>query len=357
MSGIFQNGAYVNGFDYPNAVAQIFDFGTGGPASSVTRFGSGQSFNVGNSPAGKNLQTQLATIFEGFAANESNLPTSGWAPLRQWYDSTAGQVQVSLQYGTQGQLQFFQGSGTGTPLGSASPNGIIQVSGWPFLEIKIVFATGTGGSVILKAWGPNGNGSTAVISSSSLNTAPSGNAFTDRVYFETNGIGSNETYIDDWYMLDNTGASPLNTFLGNGRIQTDAPTSDATPNQFASSNSEPTGSHYKDVNQLPFSSDANYLYDNNVGDEELFGFPNLTASQVLLINEIIRTELDAAGTRTIETLLESGAATQNGTAFQPSTAFAFFNTLSATDPNTSNPWASGTVAAAQSAKLGVKIAS
>jgi hypothetical protein len=358
MAGIFQNGAYINGFDYANSIAQLFDFSNGASFSgSTTRFGAGQSLQISNGAgnyAGKNLQTQLATIFNGFAVDEVSLPGSGWSSIFQWYDSTTGTVQVSLQYNSQGALAFFKGSGTGTQLGSASPNGIIQVNAWPFLEIEIVFSA-SAGSVKLYAWGPNGNnGVSPVISATGLNTAPSGNAWCDRVYFMG---GQGTTYFDDSYMLDGTGSSPLNTFLGNGRVQTDAPTSDATPNQFTSSNSEPTGSHYKDVNQLPFSSNSNYLYDNNVGDEELFGFPNLSAILVLIINEIICTELDAAGSRTIETVLESSSATQNGTAFQPSTAFAFYNTLSAVDPNTGSPWASGTVAAAQSAKLGIKIAS
>ena len=94
-----------------------------------------------------------------------------------------------------------------------------------------------------------------------------------------------------------------------------------------------------------------------MSDEELFGFPNLTATQALIINEIMRTKLDAAGVRTVEGLLSSSSVTQTGTAFQPSTTFAFYNTLSVIDPNTGSSWASGTVAAAQSAKLGIVIAS
>jgi|HubBroStandDraft_2_1064218.scaffolds.fasta_scaffold02392_3 hypothetical protein len=357
MGGIFQNGAYINGFDYANFINEIFDSAGGATvSSSTTRFGAGQSLQ-NPSTAGltyKNLQVQLSTIFTGFAVDETALPVSGWSTIFQWIDSTTNTVQVSLQYNQQGAIAFFKGSGSGTMLGSASPNGCIQVNNWPFLEIEIVFSA-TVGSVQLKVWGPNGNGSTAVITATGLNTAPSGNAWCDRV--SPSGITGNSNFFEDLYLLDNTGSSPLNTFLGNGRAQTDAPTSDATPNQFSSSDSQTTGNHYKDVNQLPFSSDAKYLFDNNVGDEELFGYPNLSASSVIIINEIIRTELDGAGARTIETVLESSAATQNGTAFQPSTAFAFYNTLSAVDPNTGSPWASGTVAAAQSAKLGIKIAS
>jgi hypothetical protein len=271
----------------------------------------------------------------------------------QWYDSTAATVQVSLQYNSQGALGIFKGSGTGTQYGSSSANGIIQLNNWPYLEIEIVFST-SAGSVEVRAWGPNGGGTSPVISASSLNTAPSGNAWSDRIYFTG---GQSNAYFDDCYMLDGTGSSPFNSFLGNVRVQTDAPTSDATPNQFTSSNSEPTGSHYRDVNQLPWSSDANYLYSSTVGNEELFGFPNLSATQVLGIGEVLRTELDAAGTRTIETVLSSSGATQDGTAFQPSTAFAFYYTYSVTDPNTTNPWASGTVAAAEAAELGMEIVS
>src|ERR1700690_1926743 len=231
---IFQNGAYINGFDYPNATNQIFDSGSGA-LSTTTRFGSGHSLNAGGTKNVKGLQAQVGTLFDGFAVAESDLPGSGWAPMRQWIDSTTGTVQVSLQYNAQGAVAFFRGSGTGTPLGSASPNGVISPNLFTFIELKIVFATGTGGSVELKVWGPNGNNSTAVISSGSLNTAPSGNAWTDQVAFQTSGVGANNAWFDDWYMLDNTGSAPANTYLGNGRVQTDAATSDASPNQFSSS--------------------------------------------------------------------------------------------------------------------------
>ena len=360
---LLQNGLYYNGWDWVqlgnSGMPQAFDGPVGFTGTTIqnttTRFGTGQALqcNSGNS-AYKNLQAQLGTIYEGVTFYETAWPVSGWALVREWYDSVTGTVQVSLQISSQGALRFFQGSGTGTPLGGATANGVAVLNQWNLFEVEIVFATGTGGSVQLRVWGPKGSNASPLINVSSLNTAPSGNAWTDRVYWFG---GASTTFFDDWYVLDGTGSSPFNTFLGFFASLSDKPTSDATPNQFSSSDSQTTGNHYKDVNQLPFSSDTKYLYDNNPTDEELFGFPSITATTVLAVKTVTRDRVDAAGARTIETVLSSSGSTQTGTAFQPATNFGFAETISTIDPHTSASWASGTVAAAGSALLGLEIVS
>ena len=191
----------------------------------------------------------LATVYTGIAFVPTSIPGSGHQPLFQWSDSVGNAVQVSFQMDSTGAGQFFQGSGTGTPLGSASASGLFFPNLWYFLEFKITF-NGSTGTVECRL---NGN-ATPIITASGLNTAPSGNNFANRFLFVS---GGNFQY-DEWYMLDNTGSAPVNTYLGNGRCQTDAPTSDATPNQFTSSNGQTTGNHFHYVNQLPFSSDANF---------------------------------------------------------------------------------------------------
>jgi hypothetical protein len=356
MPAEFQNGGFCTGFDFQTngavSASDFFDFAGSGASydNSNTRFGVGQSLKLGQA-CGMNLSSNLATIFDGVGVYENALPVSGWALIREWYDVTGGAVQVSLQYNGAGALQFFQGAGTGTPLGSISANGAIRVNQWQFVEVKIVFATGSGGSVQCRVWGPGGSGTTPVINSSGLNTAPTGNAYCNRVYFNP---GTTNTWFDDWYMLDGTGAGAMATFLGNGRAQTDAANSDAGPNQFSTQPTQTTGNHYKNVDEIPLVSDANYNFDNNVGDEEVYGFPSDLASAPLFMNFWYRPWLDNSGPRTVEPLCKSSGSTTTGSAVTPSTTPSWFNFLVQNDPNTGSPWA--TAAAAEAADFGVEIA-
>ena len=349
MAGVFENGAFSCGFDFPNNPNQIFQFTASGNSfsSGTTRFGVGQSLSAGFGNVGLNLGVNLATLIVGFAVNIP-LPGTGWSSIYQWYDSLAGSnnTQVSLQVNSQGQLQFFQGSGTSTPLGAASALGTITTGLWAFLELKITFNSATGAVECRK------NGVTSpVITASGLNTAPSGNNQVNRVYF----MGNNTAFFDDWYMLDTTGSGALATYLGNGKLQTDAANSDATPNQFGTNPSQGSGSHFNNVKQLPLVNDSSFNFDNTVSDTELYGFPANLGSTPLFLNFWTRQWLDNSGTRTTEIPCKSGSTTVNSAVITPSTNPSYFNSLVQNDPNTSAPWASA--AAAQAAAAGVTIAS
>lgn len=350
MAGIFKNGAFSCGFDFLGKLSDIFDFAGPGSSisSSVTRFGVGQSFFNPNG-SWKNLGVNLTTMFVGFAVNVVLLPTTGWGSLFQWYDSLAGSnnVQVSLQVNSQGQLQFFQGSGTATPLGSASALGTISPGLWNFLECKILFNSSTGTVECRK------NGVTSpIITASGLNTAPSGNNQVNRIFF-MNSTGGGLVF-DDWYMLDSTGSGALATYLGNGKVQTDAANADAGPNQFGTQPTQSAGNHFNNVKQLPWTTDANYNFDNTVNDVELYGFPANLPTTPLFLNFWTRQWLDNSGPRTTEPLCKSGSTTTTGVAITPSTVPSYFNDLVQNDPNTAAPWASA--AAAQTALAGVQIA-
>jgi hypothetical protein len=358
MSGIFQQGVYVNSFSYPNSPSEVFEFPAGVITNSVTRFGSGQSLEVTgfSSTCGKNLLTNLASIITGFWFETSALPTTGWNTLLDLYDSTAGSNndQVTLQYSSSGALQFFRGTGQSNPLGTATASGLVSPNVGLYLEIGVTF-NNTTGTVTLKVWGPGGGGATPVISASGLNTAPSGNNSVNRFYFASTGPGATQArhYFQDWYVLDGTGTSPLNTYLGNGTLQPDAASMDASPNQFSTQPTQTSGNHYKNVDQLPLVNDNDYNYDNNPGDIEAYGFLADLTSTPLFLNFVYRCWLDSSGSRTVGSICKSVSATTAGPVVIPSTTPSYFNQLVQNDPNTGSPWASAS--AAQAAVLEIEV--
>lgn len=362
VNGIFQNGVYGCSFDFLNSanpVTQIFDSVAGGAAeftASNTRFGTGLALLLSGAFCDKNLDVNLTQLIDGFAFMAQGLPATGWALVREWSDTTAGAVQVSLQCNSQGQLAFFQGSGTSTMLGSATPAGTVVINGYIFLQVQITFATG--GNISYSFIGAQ----TWTGTISGVNTAPSGNAYCNQVIFQSLGFpgGGLAVYFDDWYMLDLTGTAPLNAFLGNGRYASpfySSPTGEsATGGLNTWSFTTPQGSDYGNFANVPANA-SDYASSGTVGARASCTFPSLSASRVFFFNAWDSDELDASGTRTISIVTRNNGTDQDGPSFQPNTTFAFHNSVSTIDPNTGQPWANGLVANSNAMEIGPEVIS
>jgi hypothetical protein len=360
MAGAFNNGVLQWGFDdISNSIASFVPMmqnNNGDFVSTNARYGDGQCFELGvanevNGPAFgySGYGTNLARVIEGvYAYYNGALPTSGFKAVRYWYDSTAGAIQLMLMVGSAGQLQFYLGNGT-TPVGSASASGVFQPNRGSYITVDFTINSSSG---IVKCY-VDTSGSSPVISNTGVNSQSTANAYVSQPWFQnissSNGLF---TYFDDYYALDLSGSAPFNAVLGPIHLHYDPPNSDASPNQFSTNPSQTTGNHYKNVDS-PLTQTTDYNYDDNPGDEENYGFPNITAAQVLTVAQRMYVELDASGARTVSPVLTSSGVQQVGTAFTPPSAYQYAYQISTIDPNTSNPWASGSVAAAQAAKLGI----
>src|ERR1700722_10795584 len=357
VNGIFQNGVFSCGFGFVNtggSVLQVFDTSTGGAVvwvTSHTRFGSGVSLELAGATATKNLNVNLPTLIEGFAFESQTLVASGWTIIKEWCD--AGTVQVSLQVNNLGQLQFFQGAGTTTPLGLATAQGTIGAAAFNFFQVQITFSA-SGGQVTLLL-----NSSTIPLTQATgLNTAPSGNNWVNQSRFVITGAGV-AGFFQDWYMLDMTGAAPFNTFLGNGRTFLSAPASDsATAGLNTWSVTTPQGSDFANFAQIPPNS-ADYNFSQTVGARASCKFPALpSTSRVFFFNTWESDELDAAGARTIAVITRNNSIDQQGPAITPvNGTFVYHNTISTIDPNTGQPWANGLVANTSNMDIGPVVVS
>lgn len=342
-NGIFFNGVWSLGFDMSPAAAEIFDLTPLGSANSTTPFGSGFSW-ASNGSQGRSFGVNLTTVIVGIRVNPSSLPATNGI-LLNFFDVTANAAQVTLRVFADGSLRFFLGNGTGTPLGSASATGLVSASSWTYLEAKVTI-DGSAGVVELRV---NGNTS-AVISASSLNTKSTANTWVSGLFLSA---AAGTEFWDDWYMLDTTGSSPLNTYLGNIRIVTDAPSGAGSHTQFTPTN--PTNVNYTNVGNIPANT-AEYNADGTVSDIDSYAFPNIGGgpSSVLFLNHWYMAELDSAGTRTVVPGCRSGGSDFFDTTPQtpPNGSYKRFNKPWTVDPNTSSAW---TVSNAQSAELSVKI--
>jgi hypothetical protein len=331
------------------SAAQIFNLGTisGSATSSGTPFGQGYSWAINSQLNGLALGVNLTTLIVGMRYNFSGLPAAS-AIIHEWWDATAAAVQVTLRVFNDGHFQFFLGTGTGTPIGPASAVGLARVSTWTQIETKVTISS-TVGQVEMRM---NGGATPIITTTASQNTQSTANAWVSGFLFES-PVASPNSLWDDWYMLDTTGAAPLNTYLGNVQVKGDKSSANsAVGGRNAWTPTNPQNDNHLNVGNIPANA-AQFNADSTPGDYDMFRFPPISAITVLFINEWALLELDAAGARTVELDGYSGGTDAPSQAYTPpSGSPQYFNQAYVKDPNTSAAWG---VTAAGNAEFGVKV--
>lgn len=363
MAGIFQSGVWSCGFDFfangngAITAGGVFDqIGGSNAVQPAYARVSGKGVSMGPFPSwvGRSFGVNLATHCLGVGFLATGLPI-GSSPgnIITWMDTVANTPQVSLGLNQQGQLQFFQTGGLngfgnlGTPIGSQSATGTIKPNSYIFLEFIITISATVG---VLTCY-VNGN---SVISFSG-NTRTTANSFINLMFLGVQNNSGASYQFDDLYILDTTGTSPLNTVLGPGRVQTDGPNAgSATGGLNAWAFTTPAGSDFANCANIPPNA-AQYNSDAVLNDRMSFRFPALSTTKVFFLNSWFNVEEDAAGSRAVTPIYRSNNVDQSGTAVVLPQSYTYFNQPSTVDPNTSAGWAAGTVAAAGSAEIGLKV--
>lgn len=174
---------------------------TAGRRSSGGMFGGHQSYHVT-----RTLNTSSSTIIVGFAiwptALNCNVCEIGEA---------GGIGHIGIFLNSDGSVTVHRATslwqdGIGTALGTTAA-GLVNISGaFFYFELKVVIADGTGGSITFKI------NEVAVLTVSSIDTRSGGSGVGTLL-----GLGGTAV-IDDLYVLDNTGSTPHNDFLGDIRV-------------------------------------------------------------------------------------------------------------------------------------------
>lgn len=363
VNGIFQNGVWSCGFDFlangALSAGNVVDLSSNANVGSAyARFsGKGLDLTSGN-PANyvaRSFGVNLTQVITGWAFLTTSLPVSGLYCIGTVYDTSANAAQFSIGLNSSGQLGFYAGGmgSIGAQLGGSVLTGVsIVVNAWNYLELWPVI--GAGGSIILRLNGQP-------ILTFNGNTNLSGGGAVGRIYIgaAVNSGTVPSVYVDDWYMLDTTGVSPLNSFLGSVRIQTDGPNAEsATSGLNTWSFTSPQGTDWG--NFANFSPNtADYNSSNTVGARASCKFPALSGiSRVYFFNCWEQDELDASGSRSIQVVYRNNSVDQAGPSITPSNAsYVYHSTASVTDPNTGGPWATGLVTNSNNLEIGPQVTS
>lgn len=205
---------------------------------------------------------------------------------------------------------------------------IIPISSWFYVELKVT--VGTAGSFELHL-----NGAVEIAST----TGNFGTANIDEIGFQNHTLGG-DTFVDDVYVLDTTGAAPRNDFLGDVTVRTLYPNADGTYSEFSASPAVP---HYRDVNETLIDGDSSFIYDANPGDKDSFTVGPLSVSSVYAAQlNLGARKGDAGATRQIEPLIRQAGVDHVGPTFTLSAAYLFYSWLLNQDP-TGTDWTGATI--------------
>lgn len=204
--------------------------------------------------------------------------------------------QVYLSIGIDGQIRARLGATFATLATSIA--GTIVLGTWHFIEFKLLVHT-SAGTVEIRVDG------VTVASATGIDTQQSGTAQVTNIRFNSFIDGTPSLDRQHIYILDGSGSSPYNTFLGFIRVVTDAPITDGDTTLWTTS---VTGNdNYEQIDEATPNSDTDYNINDTVGEDDLFLFdPILETGIPIAVQDYVVARKDDVGAREIAITMLSG---------------------------------------------------
>jgi hypothetical protein len=305
------------GEKYPGAsAAAVIQAGSGRRSSACLRFATGAVSSV----ATPILTPASATVVVGLAYKSDYLSVSPMLTIR-----SGGTAQVSLGFNS-GLAQAYRG--TATLLGAAS-TGTITTGAFYFLEFKAVIHP-SAGAVVVKING------TVVINLSGVNTAGTGAASWDQVVLPF-AFGGVESDYDDFYILDGSGAAPLNDLVGDARVDARYPTAEGATSAWTPLSGTDNALM---VDETPPDDDTTYCSTATIGatDTHVVQDAPVAGAVLLGVQVVLSHKKSASGTCAVAPVVRHSGTDYPGTAANPGTSYGFACTPYGLNPGTSAAW-------------------
>lgn len=208
-------------------------FGMSTVASDFVTYGASTSITgsiATNGPLGDNYFISGSTQYNGLTKVFPSSPTTFFMGMRLSTNSLSpnitisdaiGNTQISLIINGSGVISVYRGN-LATLLAS-TPSLAFPPNAWAYLEIGATIGSGTSGSFVIRV------NQSIVLSQSGINTQGyTGDTVVNQFRIQTPQFGGGAFYVAHYYLCDNTGPAPWNTFLGDVRVQTILPVSNAS---------------------------------------------------------------------------------------------------------------------------------
>lgn len=240
--------------------------------------------------------------------------------------------QLTLHTDATGAITLRRGTTTGTVLASA-PAGTITAGAWNYFELKAVVDSAAGSYEVRM------NGAT-LFSGSATNTQAQATANVDGIE-----LGSATSYIDDFYLLDLTGSSPWNDFLGPVQSVALMPTADGASAQWTQS----TGvSQFGCIDEKPANDDTDYVSAASTGLLDLCSTQTVGGTDTVLgVAQRAMVRKTDAGVAQLTPTLRIGTTNYAGTTQAIGDTYTVISQLYQTSPATAVQWTAAEVNGAQ----------
>ena len=288
----------------------------------------------------KQLPSTYSTVIVGvgfFLTSASGLAQPGAANHRDRHpENGAGAVIASV--GTDGARTSRSRTAA---VSIASGTTVLAPNTWYYLEFKLV--VGTSGSCELHL-----NGVPGEIPSTTGNFGATNIGALQLVCLAISDI--TDVSFDDLYILDTTGSSPQNNFLGDVVVETLFPNADGSHLDWIPN---PAGTHFNKVNQTIPDGDTTYVSSINPGDIDTYtvgSLATLSGTVFGVCTNLYARKDDAAGRQVAPVIREAGTDHVGTTTGGLTTSYLYYRQLYQTDP----AGAAWTIASVNGAEYGVK---
>ena len=252
--------------------------------------------------------------------------------------TNAARWNIAIQRGTTNYELYYTGNSSTNPASPTAtwpvPTQLLPNSGfheYQYWEIK--FELGEVGSYELRVDG------VTIHSQTGVNMNELG-AVGIRVLIGNSNTGSTAgTRIDDFYLLDDTGSAPYNTFLGAVHVERLYPSSAGSSAGFTPL----SGSNHENVDEEgQGDGDTSYNSTSSTGDKDLFNMgdlQNVNGGSVLAVRQVTQARKDASeDTINLTPVIKSGATEIDGDQRALLTGYDYVRKDYTANPTTSSAW-------------------
>lgn len=232
----------------------------GAGASAYTHRGGaayGTPWTIPNSSTMSRAYTPMTKVFMGWAWTSANFTSISMSLCS---DSNVTQQITVVQ--TSSAITIRRGNAGGAVLGTFNFTSIPTL--WYHIQVEAVIDDSAG---VVKVR----LNDQEVLTYSGDTKFGTGNSTIDGVWFSQSGNSSGS--VCDYWICDDTGSAPFNTYLGDLRVTKHRPSAAGTTTQFTPD----SGSNYARVNEAPYSA-VNYVSSVTSGHKDTYAMDDLPAS-------------------------------------------------------------------------------
>lgn len=214
-----------------------------------------------------------------------------------WYITSLGEVVVVRGNTTIASATELGRTATGV-IAAAGTGG--TGSDYKMVEMGVVFATGATGSVEIKV------GGVSVLTLSGVQTSATANAYANRLFYASRN--SSSWFSDDWYVNDDSGTAPENTFFGEAFVvESIIPTGNGNSSQFVGSDGNSTD-NYLLVDDSG-NDDTDYVKSGTLNDLDTYAMGNLSnaTGTVVRASHYFIARKDDVASRTLASALRTNS--------------------------------------------------